>query len=250
MPLLQIIPQLDSYLLAVPNQKKTAYQFADLSEYSLKQRVQIRLADFAFFLSIKILGRLTRFEIRGQEHLDALTAAGKLPIIGFWHDRIFLGTYFFRDRGIVVMTSKSFDGEYIARFIQRLGYGSIRGSSSRGGAIALIEMIKSMRTGLPMALTLDGPRGPRYVAKTGALILAKKTGNPVLPFVVEAQNFWTVNSWDKMQIPRPFTRAIVIVGEPIYVDADTGGDEIELKLIELQGSLNTLVEQGRRWRES
>ena len=229
-------------------QRDKVFEFAPLSDYSLKERIMIRLADLVFFFSVKTLGSLTRFDVRGIDHFDEIEAAGKLPIYTFWHDRILLGTYFFRNRGIVVMTSKSFDGEYIARFIQRLGYGAVRGSSSRGGSKALVTMIKAMRAGLPMGFSIDGPRGPRHLAKPGPVILAKKTGNPILPFVLEPQKFWTVNSWDKMQIPKPFTRACVIIGEPIYVDADANDAEVNAKLAEVQRSLDSLVKQAQKWR--
>lgn len=231
----------------MPEPKDPVYQFAPLSEYSLKERVMIRLADLAFFVAIKVTGAMARFEVEGLENLDAIEKAGKLPIYTFWHDRIFLSTYFWRRRGIVVLTSKSFDGEYIARFIQRFGYGAIRGSSSRGGSKALVEMIKAMRRGLPMAFTVDGPRGPKHEVKSGPVFLAKKTGNPILPFVIEPKNFWTTRSWDKMHIPKPFTRALTIVGEPIYVDQDADEAEVETKLTELQRSLDSLVERGRQW---
>ena len=128
----------------MPELKDLIYQFASLSEYSLKERFLIRAADLIFFLAIKITGMMTRFEVDGIEHLRAIETAGKVPIYAFWHDRIFLSTYFWKKRGIVVLTSKSFDGEYIARFIQRFGYGAIRGSSSRGGSKALVELIKAM----------------------------------------------------------------------------------------------------------
>ena len=223
------------------------YQFGPLSSYSLKQRVTIRLADIIFYVLIKALGSGTRFEVRGTEHLEAVKAIGKLPIISFWHDRIFLGTYFFRNQGIVVMTSQSFDGEYIARFIQRFGYGAIRGSATRGGARALIEMIKSMRNGHAMSLTLDGPRGPRYNAKPGAVLLAKKTGHPLIPFVVQPKKFFTLNSWDKMQIPIPFSRALAAIGEPIYVDQDADEETVAAKLEEVQRSLDDLVKQCDEW---
>ncbi|MBK8465264.1 MAG: lysophospholipid acyltransferase family protein [Chloracidobacterium sp.] len=232
----------------MPEQKDKLLKFASLSKYSITQRITIRLADVVFFLSIKFLGSLARFEIRGKENLERVRTAGKVPIYALWHNRIFLSTYFFRNRGIVIMTSQSFDGEYIARTLQRFGCGAIRGSSSRGGAKALVEMIKAMRTGMPMAFTVDGPRGPRYEAKLGPIILAKKTGNPIVPFVIEPQKFWTVNSWDKMQIPKPFTRAITIIGEPISVDSNANDAEVESKLLELQKSLDSLVESGKDWR--
>jgi len=246
--LLQIITQIDSYLLTVPELKDPIYQFASLSEYSLKERFLIRAADLIFFLAIKITGMMTRFEVDGIEHLRAIETAGKVPIYAFWHDRIFLSTYFWKKRGIAVLTSKSFDGEYIARFIQRFGYGAIRGSSSRGGSKALVEMIKAMRRGLPMAFTVDGPRGPKYEVKSGPVFLAKKTGNAILPFIIEPKSRWTTKSWDKMHIPRPFTRALTIIGEPIYVDAKADEAEIDAKLAELQRSLDNLVERGRQWR--
>jgi hypothetical protein len=232
----------------VPKQKDKVYQFASLADYTLKQRILIRLADLTFYFLIKVLGSFTRFEVRGAEHLANIEAAGKLPVLGLWHDRVFLGTYFLRGRGLIVMTSKSFDGEYIARFIQRFGFGAIRGSSSRSGVSALAGMVRSMRAGHPMAFTVDGPRGPRYEAKPGAVILAKMTGNPILPFVLEPYRYWTVNSWDKMQIPVPFTRALVIMGEPIYVDKDADRAEIDRKLGELQKSLDDMTEQARSWR--
>lgn len=230
--------------------KDKIYGFADLDDYSLRQRWQIRLADIVFFFSIKVIGALTRFEVRGMEHFEAIKEAARVPIYTFWHDRIFLATYFWRRRGIAVMTSKSFDGEYIARFIQRFGYGAIRGSSSRGGSKALVQTIKAMRAGMPAGFTVDGPRGPKYKAKLGPLILARKTGNPMMPFVVEAKRFWRAKSWDSMQVPKPFTKALVIIGEPIYVAPDANDDELTAKLAELQNSLDALVEQGKAWREN
>ncbi len=227
-----------------------AFRPAALASYSFKDRLTIRLADLAFYTMIRTIGRTIRFEVEGEANFDAIGQAGHLPIYAFWHDRIFAGTYFFRDRGIAVITSQSKDGEYIARFIQRLGYGAIRGSSTRGGVGALVEMIKATRAGTPTAFTLDGPKGPRYEAKPGAVLLAKKTGNPIMPFVVECARYWTVGSWDRLQIPKPFTRAKVIIGKPIYVPADAGQDEIDLKLRELQLSLDAMVEAGEKWRSS
>lgn len=209
----------------------------------------IHVADAAFYILIRAIGWTIRFEVEGWEKFEAIERAGKLPIYAFWHDRIFAGTYFFRNRGIVVITSQSLDGEYIARFIQRLGYGSVRGSSTRGGVGALVEMIRLMRSGSSMAFTVDGPRGPRYQAKTGALLLAKKTKNPLLPFVVECRNFWTVKSWDRLQIPKPFTRARLIIGEPLYVPGEAGNEDVEAARQKLQETLDQLVVTGRKWRE-
>lgn len=234
----------------MPRKIENSYAPADLSAYSFQQRILIRLADWTFYLLIKIIGKTIRYEIDGWENFEAIERNGKIPIYTFWHNRIFAGTYFFRNRGIVVITSQSFDGEYIARFIQRLGYGAVRGSSTRGGIGALVEMIRLMKRGLPMGFTVDGPKGPRYVAKTGAVLLAKKTGNPMMPFVVECEKFWTINSWDKMQIPKFFTRAKLFIREPVYVEKDADDAEIENKRRELQKKLDEAVELGEQWRKT
>lgn len=216
-----------------------AYEFADLSSYSTKQRFLIRAADLIFFLLIKAIGRTIRWRVEGWENWEAANANGQLPIYTFWHNQIFLGTYFFRDRRIVVMTSRSFDGEYIARFIQRFGYGATRGSSTRGAVGALVEMTRLMRAGSPAGFTMDGPKGPRHVAKNGAVLLAKKTGQPILPFAVRPERYWEAKrSWDRLQIPLPFSRALVKIAPPIYVAADIDRDGIELKRVELQQTLN------------
>ena len=166
-----------------------AYEFADLSSYSLKKRLLIRAADLAFFVLINLIGRTIRWEVEGWENWEAAARDGQLPIYTIWHNRIFLSTYFWRNRRIVVMTSQSFDGEYIARFIQRFGYGAARGSSTRGAVGAIVEMARLMRAGSPAGFTIDGPKGPRYVAKVGAVLLAKKTGQPILPFTITTRNF-------------------------------------------------------------
>src|SRR5438876_6594685 len=197
-----------------------AYTFASLSSYSLKDRLLIRSADFIFFILIKLIGGTVRFEVEGWDNWEAASRDGKIPIYTFWHNRVFLATYFWRRRRIVVMTSRSFDGEYIARFIQRFGYGAARGSSTRGGTGALVEMVRLMRAGCPTAFTIDGPKGPRYVAKMGAVLLAKKTGHPILPFTITAAKFWRLKSWDHLQVTWLFTRARVDIAPPIYIHRD------------------------------
>lgn len=221
-----------------------------LSQYGLKDRILIHAADLAFYLLIRTIGSTIRYEVEGWENFESIEANGKLPIYAFWHDRIFASTWYFRNRGIAVITSQSKDGEYIARFIQRLGYRAIRGSSTRGGVGALVEMIKAMRNGTPTAFTLDGPKGPRYEAKPGAVMLAKKTSNPIMPFVVECKRFWTVNSWDKLQIPKPFTHAKVIIAKPLYLSSNADDRELEKALLDLQISLDGLTVLGEEWSQT
>lgn len=216
---------------------RRAYGFAPLDAYTLRERLLIRAADLAFYLAISLIGRTLRFRVEGQEHWDEATRAGGLPVYTFWHDRIFPGTYFFRRRRIVIMTSQSFDGEYIARFIQRFGYGAVRGSSTRGAVGALVELTRLVRAGCPAGFSIDGPRGPRHVAKMGALLLAKKTGQPVLPLGVNAERCWRLPSWDALQIPKPFARVSVSFAPPIHVPPDADDDALEAKRAELQRAL-------------
>ena len=225
-----------------------AYAFRDLSEYSFKERLLIKAADLAMFSLISLIGRTIRWEVNGAENLESASRSGSIPIYTFWHDRIFMGTYFFRKRRIVVMTSQSFDGEYIARFIQRFGYGAARGSSTRGGIGAIVEMVRLMRAGCPTAFTIDGPKGPRYVAKMGAVLLAKKTGNPVLPFTATAAKHWTIKSWDRMHIPVPFTRALIDIAPGINVPFDADETTLNAKRDEVQKALDKLVARGEEWR--
>ena len=226
--------------VSIEKRVNRAYEFADLSDYSFKDRLLIRAADLAFYSAIKLIGMSARFEVIGWENHETAEANGGLPIYVFWHDRIFLTTYWWRNRRIVVMTSRSFDGEYIARFIQRFGYGAVRGSSTRGAVGAVVEMARLMRAGCTTAFTIDGPKGPRYIAKMGAVLLAKKTGQPIVPVTMALKRYWTLPSWDLFQIPKPFTRARVYVAPPIYVPPDAGEEMLAAKRDELQRVLEDL----------
>ena len=227
-----------------------AYEFADLSDYSRKDRLLIRAADLVFYFLINLIGLTTRFEVVGWDNHETAELKGGLPIYVFWHNRIFLTTYFWRNRRIVVMTSRSFDGEYIARFIQRFGYGAVRGSSTRGGVGAIIEMARLMRAGCTTGFTIDGPKGPPYVAKRGAVLLAKKSGHPIMPVSLTLARYWQAPSWDSFQVPKPFTRARVYVAPPIYVPADADENMLVAKRDELQQALDGLNERGEQWRNS
>jgi len=164
-----------------------------------------------------LLGRTIRLEAAGGEHLDALDRSGERYIVALWHGHILPGMWYFRDRGIVVVTSENFDGEWIARILARFGYGAARGSSSRNARAATLQLVRDVRAGRPAAFTLDGPRGPAREAKPGAVWLAGATGAPLLPCHIEAERSWELRSWDRAQIPRPFSRVHLVVGAPIVI---------------------------------
>jgi lysophospholipid acyltransferase (LPLAT)-like uncharacterized protein len=191
---------------------------------------------------IRVIGSTYRWRVEGYHHYEAIIASGKQPIIAFWHGRILPGMMFWKNRGIVVITSSNFDGEWIARIIQRFGYGTARGSSSRGGARALIQLRRDLAAGQPVAFPMDGPRGPARVAQPGVVFLAGATGHPILPFHVEAGSAWTLGSWDRTQIPRAFSRLSVAIGEPMAV-ASTDDRTIEASRQELEKTLEALERQ-------
>lgn len=162
------------------------------------------------------LGATYRFRVEGLEHLREAETLGH-PIHAFWHGRILPATIYFRRRGIVVITSENYDGEWIARIITKFGYGTARGSSSRGARKAMLQMIRDVEHA-PVAFTLDGPRGPAKVAQPGAVWLAKVTGKPIIPFHLEADRRWTLRSWDRTQVPKPFASVALVFAPPIQVD--------------------------------
>jgi lysophospholipid acyltransferase (LPLAT)-like uncharacterized protein len=197
---------------------------------------------------VALLGSTLRWRTEGIEHLEAVAKAGRQPVLAFWHGRILPATCYFRDRGIVVITSENFDGEWIARIIERFGYGTARGSTSRGARKALLQLTRDMAAGRPAAFTVDGPRGPARVAQAGAVWLSKATGNPVVPFHIETAPHWTLRSWDRSQIPKPFAIAALVVGEPFTIpgDADAealerGREELDRRLRNLEARAGTLL---------
>jgi lysophospholipid acyltransferase (LPLAT)-like uncharacterized protein len=220
--------------------EKRFFRFADLSEYTPRQRLTIKAADRAFYGLIATIGPSIRWELHGGEHLERLYRGGKLPIVSFWHNRVFYKMWFLRRRGLVAMTSRSFDGEYIARFIQRFGNGAARGSSSRGGGRALIAMDSALRAGFDVGLTVDGPRGPVYEAKPGAAMLARRSGHAILPMHAACSSFWEAASWDRFQIPHPFSRVVVAVAEPIFVPPDADDRGVEQARQALQTALDEM----------
>jgi lysophospholipid acyltransferase (LPLAT)-like uncharacterized protein len=199
----------------------------------------------AGYRAIAGLGATLRWRTEGLEHLETIARSGRQPVMAFWHGRILSATFFFRRRGIVVMTSENFDGEWIAGIIERFGYGTARGSTSRGARKALLQLVREMGAGRPAGFAVDGPRGPARVAQPGAVWLAQATGNPVLPFHLEADRHWSLRSWDRTQIPKPFSTVALSVGEPFEVPAGDDEAMIERARGELETRLHALEVRAR-----
>jgi lysophospholipid acyltransferase (LPLAT)-like uncharacterized protein len=204
---------------------------------SPRKRAEVAAIATLAYPVVRALTSTWTWKVSGAEHAHAITKAGHHPILALWHGRILAATPYFANRGIVAMASANFDGEWIARLLGKFGYGAARGSTSRGGPAALRQLVKDVKAH-GVAFTLDGPRGPAEVAQPGAVWLAKATGQPLLPFHSEAVSSWTLNSWDRTQIPKPFTTVAMAIAEPIYVprDADDAAlEEWRKKLVESIG---------------
>ena len=200
-------------------------------------------------LAVALIGRSLRWEVFGREHVEEARRLAGATILALWHCQIFSGIWYWRGRRIVVMVSRNFDGEYTARVMERYGYRAARGSSSRGGARALVEMIHALRSGLDASTPLDGPRGPRRVAKPGVVQLAKHSGAAILCFHITPRYSWTLRqSWDRTEIPKPFARTAVFIAPPIVVLRDADDAEQARKLAEVQATLDGLVRRGEEWK--
>ncbi len=207
---------------------------------SRSKRVQASLISAAGYPLIAALASTFRWRAEGAEQYQRVLDAGRQPIMAFWHGRILPATVYFKRRGIIVITSENFDGEWIAGIIERFGYGTARGSTSRGAVRALVQLKRDMAAGRPAAFTLDGPRGPAKVAQPGAIWLAKATGNPIVPFHIESDRHWTANSWDRTQIPKPWSNVAIAIGEPLEIADDADDAGIEAGRGELESRLRAL----------
>jgi lysophospholipid acyltransferase (LPLAT)-like uncharacterized protein len=212
---------------------------------SPRKRAEVAAIASVGYPFLRVLGSTWKWQVSGTEHVDAIAARGLHPIHSFWHGRIFPATIYFQRRGIVVITSENYDGEWIARIIQKFGYGTARGSTSRGGPKALLQLVRDVKS-KGVAFTLDGPRGPAEVAQPGAVWLAKATGNPLLPFHAEAASSWTLRSWDRTQIPKPFTTVAMAIREPIYVPRDADDRTLDEARSALEVSLSAARHQCQR----
>lgn len=194
---------------------------------SVKKKILFLIATRLGGVFIRLLGRTARIERQGYDHYIWLTENNKKFIYCIWHGRILIPIYLHKNQHIVAMVSQHRDGEIIARILEKLGFHTVRGSSTRGGQRAAIEMIRELKKGAPGAIMPDGPTGPRHSFKPGAITIAQKSGAYLLPFTFSAQNAIRFNSWDRFTLWKPFSRCLALYGEPIPVPEKTNPEEFE-----------------------
>lgn len=229
---------------------KVSGQHYDVSapQYSRWRRMQIPVIAAAVLGVIRALGPTLRIELVGYQHIERTYAAGRRCIFSFWHCAMIGVVWWARNRGIVVMNSTNFDGQWTRRVIESLGFGTAQGSSTRGGLEALVIMSKRLEEGRDVAFTIDGPRGPRFVAKPGPAMLARRSRDPIIAFHVAYERAKTFEStWDRFQLPMPFSRVIIAIAPPIDVPADAERGTVEEKQAKMQRELDRTREFADRW---
>lgn len=213
-----------------------------------QKKIIFFLATQLGWLLIWLLGKLTRIRVVNQETWNRLQTGNTGLLVLLWHGRMVLPFYFHRFQGVVAMISQHEDGEMIARTAQKLGYLPVRGSSTRGGRRALTEMVQALKQGKVGTLMPDGPRGPRHELKAGALYIAQLAQVPILPMTYAARPAIQFKSWDHFLLLRPFSKSVIVYGEPVTVprrltpeELEAWRKKLELQMIELEEYADTLV---------
>jgi lysophospholipid acyltransferase (LPLAT)-like uncharacterized protein len=212
------------------------------------RRIQIPIIAAAVYAVIRALGPTLRYEVLGLQHLERTNSSGQRCIFAFWHRVIIPVVWWARNRGIVVLNTTAFDGQWTRKVIEWLGFDTAQGSSTRGGLRGLAVMARRMEQGRDSGFTIDGPRGPRYIAKPGPVMLAKKTGCPIVVFhsAVDRGKTFT-NTWDHFLLPAPFARAVILVAPPIYIPTDATAAVMESKQQEMQSELERVRDVAEGW---
>jgi lysophospholipid acyltransferase (LPLAT)-like uncharacterized protein len=212
------------------------------------RRVQIPLIAAAVYAVMRMLGPTLSFEILGWHHAEKVYAEKKRCIFTFWHRIMVPIIWWARHRGIVVMNTTAFDGQWTRKVVEWLGYGTAQGSSTRGGLRGLAVLARRLEEGRDSAFTIDGPRGPRYVAKPGPVMLARKSGCPILVFHLGADRGWTFEkTWDHFLLPKFFARVTVLFAPPIWVPTDASAEVMESKHAEMQRELERVRDIAEAW---
>lgn len=188
---------------------------------------------------IRALASTWRYRVRNVEEVEKLRGSGAPFVFSIWHGQLLPLLWHHRDQGISILVSEHKDGELIARFAESIGYGTIRGSSSRGAAGALLGLVRALEEGKEVGITPDGPRGPACSYAPGAAVAASKAGALVLPLAAHADRAWRLNSWDRFMIPRPFTRVTLAYGAPVRLPDDARAAAAETP--RLESAMNAAV---------
>lgn len=207
----------------------------------MKIRVNPNIASFAGAVFIRALASTWRVEWRGQGNLDKARNETGQVIFAFWHGRLLALAWAHRGRNIHVLASEHYDGDLMGRIIERLGFGHVKGSTTRGGARAIRDLAKLLRRAIDIGLAVDGPRGPRSIVKQGAVEIGRLASSAIIPVTSSARTRRLLGSWDRFQLPAPFTKVIVEYGEPVIVPDRADSAKIEGERLRLEEILTVIT---------
>jgi lysophospholipid acyltransferase (LPLAT)-like uncharacterized protein len=176
---------------------------------------------------LRLLGATWRYEVTHDDGLRRLRAGRTAVVFSLWHGQLLPLLYHHRDQGVSVLISEHADGEIVARVALALGYRTVRGSTSRGAARALIGLTRAIEAGGDLAVTPDGPRGPAKSFAPGVAIVSGRAGAPVIAAAIGVSRAWRMKSWDRFVIPKPFAKIVVSYGDPVYLDRAAAHDSPE-----------------------
>lgn len=213
-----------------------------MSAHSLGQRLQRSLIPAAAAALVRLLAMTWRVRVVGGEHHAALAESGTPFVFILWHGELLPLLWFHRKQGVSILVSEHRDGELVAQAARRLGYGLVRGSTSRGGARALLEVASLLKRGVTVGVTPDGPRGPRHHFTPGAIVAAQRAGAPLLPIRASADRAWRLRSWDAFLIPKPFARVTIAYSAAQRVQA-TGIADAEMETARFEALLGATGEK-------
>ena len=204
------------------------------------------LADVSGMAALALLASTWRLQRHDAPEYREALASGERFVYAFWHERIVSLTWWHRGEDFAVLVSQHHDGELITRVIHRLGYVTGRGSSTRGGEAGLRDMIRWAREGRQLAVTPDGPRGPAHVVKDGLLVMASRLGRRIVPMAAASDRAWTMRSWDRQRIPKPFARVVLRHAAPVAVARDIHGDALIPARAEVNDALDACTREAQR----
>ena len=210
---------------------------------SARKRFKVAAAATGGKLLVRLLGATLRLHAQSVELAVARHGRSTGLIFALFHGAHFPTLRPYGRPEMCVIASRSADGEILARIMASFGVTLVRGSSSRGGMRALVDLARHVKAGKDATIAVDGPRGPRHRVKPGVILLAKLTGAGIIPCAASLSRYWQLNSWDRYRIPKPWSRALVVFDEPMTVPPDADNDLIEAKRIELQQRLLSLQQQ-------
>ncbi|MBF0633453.1 MAG: lysophospholipid acyltransferase family protein [Nitrospinae bacterium] len=197
------------------------------------------------FAILYLLSMTLRLHEEGKDIEQRLLDEGKSCVLTLWHGRLPYLAYYYRKtpERFMPLASPSADGEIVSRVLAMFGYRVVRGSSYKNPAPSLLTLARGLKAGYAPVLIADGSRGPLYKLQPGSMSLSKLTGAPALPITVSFSRHWTLGTWDRLMVPKPFSKVVVVYGEPVYAPRDCGEEELEQKRLEMEARLLSITKR-------